>query len=1447
MCLNSYNGLSQIKCKVEHYSTENGLSHDAVTTVFKDGNGMMWFGTWAGLNRFDGQNFVSFKSTAGDNSALKSDRIDQIVEDQSNHLWIKGYDDQIYRFDKGRESFTPLAKIANVNQDGVVKFSRILSSEGGSLWLKSLNNGLYFINETNAGKSTFLNFSATSRGASRIPSNFVNFFKKDSFGNIWIGTDKGLCKLSGNRRKGFNAQTGLHLSSIKENFSTVCETPGKMYFTTAEGSLIVFDQLTQSVFTKNISSVTITNAFKSSKKQVIYYTTLAGTIITLKLADLSTTHDDWEKKIKLGNIFEDSRGQLWLEPGDEGVVKFDPLRHQFTAYSQKIDPGSKDKWAYYKIFEDKEGLIWVMMKGGGFGYYDEKKDLIQYFFNEPGSRNRKFSNLVSTAFDDGNGIMWLSTDERGLEKIIFQQNHFQRHLLQDPGTFRSNNDVRGILYDTHGRLWLGVKDGNLYVYKNGIRLPLPFLNMPKGGMGMVYTIHQDKTGAIWFGTKSNGIYLATPAGIGNLQYQLSHYEEDNSRPDGLSSNEIYAITEDKSGRIWIGTFDKGLNLAEKISGQYHFIHSGKAFHLYPKAGFQKIRHMTSDANGRLWLGTTDGLLVLNVSAANVITAAANYVKIPGDRSSLGKNDIQFVFHDGDGKIWLGTSGGGLSQVVGNNPFKSLKFKNFTIKDGLPNDYILSIIEDIGHNFWIATSKGLSKFVRKQLIFRNFDSGDGLPQGGFSEASCTKGDDGNLYFGTIKGFISFRPTEITDAPIRGKMIFTNLQVNNHDITSYDANSILQKSIDYTSTLQLRHDQNIISLDYTVLDYRTNDKQKFIYKLNGFDKEWQINKNQRRATYTNLPPGKYVLEVKAINKELYTKQPYKSLSIIIASPPWRTWWAYLIYLAILGVIFELIRRTSITMLSLRHKISVEQKLAALKLSFFTNVSHELRTPLTLIVNPIDAILKKENLSEEGRQHISIVRKNAGRMVRFVNQLLDLRKLQSGKATLNISEVDLIAFVKGIVEYFDDIAKEKNVMINVTSNSPAITAYIDADKFEIVIYNVISNALKFSPQNRTVTISLALNEDRQMISMVISDEGRGVDQASLSHIFELYYEGEENLQNGVKGTGIGLALSKELVQLHKGSITAINNEHGGFSVIINIPYTVAISGQCTIEKTDFETNQRTDESDIHQASIQKSNPVNEIAANTPLVLLVEDNYDLRKFLAIQLGEHFRVELAEDGSEGLQMATKLLPDLIISDVMMPKMDGIQMLVKLKNEFSTCHIPVVLLSAKSSIESQIEGLQYGADLYLTKPFQNDFLIASVKNLISQRKRLFDVLVKDKKTIELKPSEIVITSKDEIFLKDVIKVVEEQMVHSEFNIDAMAEKIEMSRTTFYRKFKSLTNLTPVEFVRDMRLQRARQLLDSGETNISIVAYAVGFNNAKYFSTCFKDKYSLSPSDYLKKQ
>ncbi|WP_345952818.1 two-component regulator propeller domain-containing protein [Mucilaginibacter sp. PAMB04168] len=1443
-----FSAQAQPHYNLKHYSTEEGLSHDRVSCIMKDRQGFMWFGTWDGINRFDGHNFVTYKGRAGDSSNLENNKIRIIVEDKQGYLWVKTFDNKIYRFDKKTEGFLSIPERGSPAYLGKLLVDRIVPVSNGDTWLLTARQGVLcaFAKKHGHGMPLVKSYHQKAIGQFKIPSNRVAFFYEDKNHLIWLGTSKGvicLSKTTAGEYQKVNLVNKQGMLGSQYAFTCIRFYENEIYFGTTQGVVLVYDIKTKSVKTLRIVSGTPINDILVSKNK-LYLTTSGRGLIEYNLTEQSLSYHV-PGFATLRKIYKDKTGLLWLEPGN-GVVKFDPQHATFKWFTQKKDAEALTIHTTYQVFEDAYNMLWVCMAGGGFGYYDQRADEVKYFHDEPGKPDQQFSNVVTALYQDPAGIMWFSGYDRGINKLILQPHVFKHNVMYPNATAKTENEVRALCEDHTGRLWVGTKAGEVILYKNGVRQGNPFVNLQPKAIGKVYTIFESRNHTIWLGTKGSGLIEAHPLPNDSLHYETTRYVADKNTPNSISSNTIYTVYEDKNGRIWVGTFGGGLNLLQRAGSKTLFKNANNAFKNYSAARANGIRHIQEDIKGNIWIATTNGLVIFNPNNGINYFRFRRYTKVRGDENSLGGNDVQFIHRDRAGTMWLGTFGGGLQKAITNfSTSQKVKFKVYTTANGLPNDIILSMSSDNKQRLWIATENGLSEFNPATETFKNYNSDDGLPKTQFSESAFIKSKSGDLYLGCISGYINFNPMAVGTIKQSANIALTRFQVFNKDILPGAPDSILRYAIDQTNDIRLAYNQNLISINYTVLNYKTAHKVWYAYKLEGYDKQWNLVKNARQATYTNLPPGKYVFRVKSVSGYLFNNTPQKSVAINILPPPWKTWWAYCIYLIIGAALMETARRIILTMVKLRNRIVVEQKVAELKLGFFTNISHELRTPLTLIVNPLKAIAHQETLTAKGREHINLATKNADRMVRFINQLLDFRKLQSGKIRLKIAETDVVALVKNTTTYFTELAHEKGISFNFQTHAPFYYTWVDEDKIDIVIYNLLANAFKYTPEGKAINVLLEPDIHTGHLCIKIIDEGTGVPEDKLKQIFELYYEAANNLGQPTKGTGIGLAFSKELISGHHGTISAANNPAGGMTFTVRLK-----SGKAHFadDDVDFVTplapapNNLVSEPDTTMLSGGETVVQNE---THPLVLIVEDNTELRKFLADQLGRYYRVATAADGVIGLQKATELIPELIISDVMMPNMDGIAMLDAIKHNMITSHIPVVLLTAKSSVEHQIEGMRYGADFYVTKPFNTEYLLVLVENLIKQRKQLVDGLLGSKNLIQLSPGEILITSKDEQLLKQVIETVEKGMADPEFNIDDVARTVGLGRTTFYKKMKSFTGLAPVEFVKEMRLKRSKQLIDSGEYTMAEIAYQVGFSSSGYFSTCFKEKYNQSPSQYLK--
>ncbi|WP_169311998.1 hybrid sensor histidine kinase/response regulator transcription factor [Pseudopedobacter saltans] len=1447
VCVSQVKG-TLLEPKFRHYSTEHGLSHDGVLCIKEDSEGFIWLGTWDGINRYDGNNFKTYKARPGDNSFLKNNKIRDIIEDKIGYLWVKTYDRKVYRFDKAREEFLPVIKSNKGESLEHIFIDKVIPVSNGDVWLTTEDNGVLCVLDKGNGDIDVVNYNSEK---SFFGNSNVNFIYEDQQHRVWFGTKNGLICLVKNGKKYVSylaPKTRSYGSNL--NFTKVSSNSnGKLFFSTSNGFLVEYNPEFKAFYAKKVVDADILDILVSKTGNVYLTARKQGLIIYNHIkSSFRYEHDG-------GNtyywIYEDRTGNIWLEPEKAGVVLYKPSTQSFypfvhnkednLPYVAKSRQGNDKS---FNVFEDANNLLWVCLKGGGFGYYDKNANKLNYFYNNPEEKNKLFTNNIVTAYSDKRGVLWFCTRNGGINKVVFSPNNFEYKQLTKNPSNKFENEVRALFQDSDDKIWITNKLGGLSVYK-GEKIEVVDENQ---NLGSIYCITEDRNKNIWIGTKGQGLLKLQPKNESRTKYKVSRYTNEPGDLTSLSNNQIYSVVEDQTGQLWIGTFGGGINLLIEERGRVKFKNINNSFKNYPKHTFNVIRHIIQGPDKNIWLATTDGILRFNPNENPDYSKFRPTVKIPGDKNSLGNNDVQYLYQSSDNEVWAGTFGGGLNRVI-NDPKTlndELKFKVYTKEQGLPNDIILSLVEDNNKNLWIATENGVSRLDIKNELFRNYDTYDGLPRTGLSEAACFRSNKGEIYFGCTNGYISFYPDKIVNEQFPANIAFTGIQLYNKDIDIKEPSSPLKSSINYADNIILNYNQDVLTFEYSVLDYRVPNNVSYAYILEGYDKNWHFVKNQRKATYTKIPPGSYTFRVKTVNNYYFENSPEKSISIKVNNPWWLSGWALLCYIFLSIIFLEIARRIVFTMIRLKNKVVVEERMTELKMQFFTNISHELRTPLTLIVNPLLKLKKTESLSDKGIKYLEVANKNADRMIRFVNQLLDFRKIQTQNLKLRIEKVELIGFMSGLLGHFVDILEEKEIALKLSSSAEEIFVWCDRDKMDIVFFNIISNAIKFTPKGKKIFVKLEKREGK--VSVQIIDEGIGINMDKIEDIFKLYYAGDNQQDKAFKGTGIGLAISKEIVSLHRGVIKASKNTDQGMTFTIEL-----LEGNLHFDTNDLLDENKWSKPDAKQIIYDRSSlkveetDKEQSKDQLPKLLLVEDNMELRSFMVDQFKDTYNIGEAENGKEGYLKAIELVPDAIISDVMMPEMDGIQMLEKIKNDVVTSHIPIILLTAKSTIEDQIKGLSYGADFYVTKPFHADYIKYLLENLLKSRQQVVANILDKPTVLKLEPSEVVITSKDEAFLRNVIQVVEEKMSDQEFNIETVANSMAMGRTTFYKKLKSLTNMTPVEFVRDIRLKRGRQLLATGELTVSEIAYQIGFNSSGYFSTCFKEKYNISPSDYLKNE
>jgi signal transduction histidine kinase/ligand-binding sensor domain-containing protein/DNA-binding response OmpR family regulator len=1331
-----------------------------------------------------------------------------------------------------------------------------------------------------------------SRGLS---NNRVTSILKDQKGFLWVGTMSGLNRYDGYQFKIFKNNAGDTNSIVGDNIIGIKEFPGgKIWIQTSVGTN-VYDPATGK-FDKNITahlrktgipSDNVSNIIKDKEGNFLFHTdnsivykyiattgkssgfynspnsanTVADISVdnannywfiqnngTLRKIDSKTGKtlsqtDILSKIFGKGNFnyqqFIDNENELWIFKVQDprGVIRYNPLAGTFIHYQKNSGHLRLNTDLVSSVQQDNMGNIWIGTDHGGINMINKKTNTIQYLLNSPDDEKSISHNSISCTYKDNEGIIWLGTFKKGV-------NYYHENIIKFPvyrhhpsnSNSLSFEDVNRFVEDAKGNLWIGTNGGGLIYFDRSNNKFTQYLHQPKNensiSNNIIVSLLLDHKQRLWIGSYFGGLDCFENG-------RFTHYRNDTANKASLSDNRVWDILEDSKKNLWIGTFN-GLNKFDEGKNIFqHYTNSPGPLHT------NFIAVILEDLQGKLWLGSYNGIDILDHSTEQVTQKGYT-----GNPEGLSHSNIIALFRDSRGLIWVGTNSG--LNVYNQN---KNNFQSFSIENGLPDKAILNIVEDNRGPLWISTKNGISQVSVKKInnadapiaiSCTNYNELDGLQGVEFNEKAALKTSKGEIVFGGPNGFNLFNPADIAPDKSTPNLVFTDLQLFNRSVgvgEKVNGRIVLQKSISHTSSITLHYNENILALEFAALNFYNPEKIKYAYRLDGFSKDWlTTDVKMRKAIYTNLDPGNYTFKLKAsyANGEWSDKE--LTLKIEILPPFWRTPLAYALYALVLLVSLFIARKIIVDRTRMRFEVEHQRKeaervqaLDAMKTKFFTNVSHEFRTPLTLILSPLEKIMKQIP-DDENKKQLNLVQRNAKRLLSLINQLLDFRKMEVQEIKLHPAIGDIIPFIRDISQSFTDIAEKKKIRFSFSSDIESLEIYFDKDKIEKILFNLLSNAFKYTPDNGEVSVNLVYNEPVNKetdgtLAINIKDTGIGIPADKHEKIFERFFQTDvpESMVN--QGTGIGLAITKEFVRLHNGIITVKSEPEKGTCFAVLLP---------AKKIYDFSTRNVTSpiSADDTESIVFEESPR---SSKKKTIVIVEDNEDLRFYLKDNLKGQYHVEEATNGKEGWEKIKLLNPDLVVSDIMMPLMDGVELARKVKTETLTAHIPIILLSAMGSEEKQLEGLSVGVNDYITKPFTFEILASKIRNLIAQQK----LLQKRFQTqIEVNPSEVTVTPVDEKFLKQALEIVEKHIDAPEFSVEDFSREMFMNRVTLYRKILSITGKTPLEFIRSIRLKRAAQLLEKSGMSIAEIAYEVGFNNPKIFSKFFKEEFNMLPSQYI---
>jgi len=1439
---------AQPVCQFTHYSTEDGLPQYTIMDMIQDRNGFMWFATWDGLSKFDGYEFRNYKVQPGDSYVMRSNRIERLFPDKWGNIWFKSYDGEAHCFDIEKETFFGIQPVPGLGESTFL-LNTIKIAPSGKVWLLSEQSGCVCILDAK------FNRQAYNQNLGNFYGKAVHDVFEDQSGNSWLLTDNGLGLIPPNKTKPFSyfTETRTERETEKQSFFAALERKEEIWFGSGKGRIWKYRKSEGkfALFQLHVNSNVID--FKTLRSgDIVLTTALDGFFLYNHLTGVTTAlHPAPGSSAVLGDINEiyvDRHEQFWFNTSMHNTYKLNLKSGIIKNFHISTEDKNAITYPPKSIqIEDKNGRLWVQPWGGGLSLYNPNTDQLEPFYNDPTSSNWRFSNLVHSALSDRQGNLWISTRSHGLEKVVFEKNYFRSQLVNPSINEAEEGEVRAVLEDTEGTLWVSTKDNRLNRYDHNRHLVgrvaldgsvHPDVLLPAA----VYCMMQDRQGNIWMGTKGAGIMLFHRSG---KTYKTEQFRNDPSNLYSLSEDKVYSIFQDSQGRIWVGTYDGGLNLVQTgKDGKIQFINHRNNLKNFPIETAGRVRFITEDHRGHLCIGTTGGMLMFSLhfsSPDNIIYHQS--CRMPGVLESLNSNDVHGICITRKGEMYLVTFGGGINKAIefDKDGFPTA-FKSFTTLNGLPSDITLSILEDNNGMLWVTTENNLTRMNPRTGVFETFAEIKRLMASrNFSEAANCKLKSGELVFGFLGGILSFQPNHIHNNTYNPYLALTNFELFNRKVAIGD-HSPLSENIDRIKKLVLNHKQNFFSIEYAALDYEEPDNIVYAYKLEGFDKEWQYAQKQRRANYTNIPNGRYVFKVKSTNSEGVWIGNERSLPIRVLPSFWQTWLAYVLYLLLFMGLVALCAYILLTIYRLRGDVRLERKLSEMKLRFFTDISHEIRTPLTMISAPVEYMMNDESTPEEIRQKLTLVSHNTARMQRLVNQILDFRKIQSQQ--LKVEEVEIGTFIEEFCTDFRELADEQHIDFQFINQAPGEKIWVDTDALEKILMNLLSNAFKYTATGKNIRVILKKND--KFVDLQVQDDGPGIQKDKLKNLFTRFVSFNEDKSK--PSTGIGLSMVKELAERHAAKVSVESEDGKGscFTVSFQTGYShfgpdVEIVYMPSKQK---ETAQIADEVALNP---EKSTRAEKNAKQT--VLIVEDDDELRNFLKMILKKNYLILEATDGLMGFEIAVQEHPNFIVSDIMMPGMDGIELLKKIKENLETSHIPLVLLSAKTTLESRLEGMSFGADDYITKPFSVPYFEARIANLLKQRKRLQDIYTSGLTSglQEFDPKPFLITSQDDKLMCNVVEAIENNMDNSDFTVEDLGQAVGMSRSSFFNKVKGLTGLSPVEFIRDIRLKRAAQLLTTGELLIKEVAYMTGFTDSRYFGECFKIKYGMTPAEFKKRQ
>ncbi len=1336
---------------------------------------------------------VSFQHLTMKNG-LSDGRVDCILQDRQGFLWF-GTQDGLNRFDGNN-----LTVYYHDPFDTLTISSSwircLLEDREGNLWIGTEGGGL---NRFEPSTGTFKRWLHQPDNPNSLDDNFVRALIEDSFGTIWVGTRAGLQQFD--RKQGIfhplRAEQDPHSNDLfDENVTKILEDQNHNLWIGTPNDIYIYNR----------------------QQHKIQHLPFSG----------------GPKRIT--DIAQDKDGAIWIGTRYHGLIKYDPIKGLFHHYRASGENGCSIYSDEIKaIFEDREHNLWVgTFHGGLLRFLSDEKRFEQYR-HHPGDPSSLSSNSVRVIYQDRSGIMWLGMDGSGIDWFINLPPKFQINDTNAAVTaVLRNYTILSLLAEGDEVLWIGSEGGGLSRFDRKKGLVQNYRSRQEDAFSLshdhVTCLYRDKDGSLWVGTKE---------GLNRFDERNKMFERYYIRLNPITGNNyINMIAEDTRHGLILAT-NGGVLTFDKTTHEFQHLN-------YDSTGILNYEMVVAilATDTTLWLGyLRSGLVDYNLKTQSFI----HYRNNMADPYSLSSNFVQYIYGSNSGQLWIATRNG-LNLL---DPIHR-SFTVYTKADGLPSNVVVGILEDEDGDLWLGTTNGLSRFNPKEKVFLNYDVADGLQGNQFWNRSCCRSKTGEMFFGGNNGYNAFYPAEIKNA---GNAYQAPIVISSIKVSDGRRIRTLLAWTDEEKVLELSHRENQISFEFAALDFRRPDKNQYAYRLHGLDNDWVYAGNRRYVNYTNLKPGTYTFHVKGSNSDGIWNERGTQLRFHIATPYWRRWWAYLLYSIAFILFLYGVNAYIIGLVRIKHDLKIERmekekekELHQFKLQFFTDVAHEFKTPLTLIQAPLDEILSKVKTKSRFYRQYRLMQRNVQYLLRLVHQLLAFRRAEQGHLELKVSSGDIVQFAEEIYELFTDTAQRRRITYHFSSASPTVIGWFDWEKIEEIFINLLDNAFKYTPDHGKITLRLetvpSANGDARVL-LQVDDNGVGIAADKLDKVFDRFYRGERP-HAGHISSGLGLALTKKLVELHHGTILVESQEGRGSCFKVLLPLGKQYFHAEEIIEDISETSHFRSLQDVAIDLGAEEKPARiaylptSMESDKALILLVEDDRELRTYMRKTLSAHYRVVEAEDGCQGWELAQKILPNIVICDVIMPHMDGIELCRRIKNTMATSHIPVILLTAQETLEMKITGMDIGADDYIEKPFHFRFLLARIKNILTSRQKLRE---KFQRELLLEPAAVPTLSAEEDFLARLKAMVEEKLADADLDVQQLAVAIGLSRTMLFVKLKELTGYSPKEFIRIMRLKKAAQLLKNTDDTISEIAYRVGFKYPKHFGVSFRKYFGKTPSQY----